>query len=271
MKNTKKILAVLAVILLLAAFCLPMFFAFGKGEGSRSAFMAALGVAVFVPVFAYICMMAVRIFGKKKEKQTEGIRNIVFDAGNVLVDYDWQSYLKSFSFPEEEYERIADITFRSPEWNERDRGVLSEEEIVERFAAAAPEYEDDIRKVMSRTYDSVHPLDYADTWVRYLKNQGYHLYLLSNFCDYMLKVNRPQMTFLKYMDGVIFSCEVKLIKPEREIYELFLQRYQLNPGECVFLDDREENCEGARQAGMKAICFKNLKQAAGELEALGVK
>ena len=99
MKNSKRILAVIGVILLLAAFCLPMFFAFGKGEGSRGMFLAALGVAIFVPVFAYICMMAVRIFGRKKGKDTGVIRNIVFDMGNVLLDFGWQEFIDSFGFP----------------------------------------------------------------------------------------------------------------------------------------------------------------------------
>ena len=79
------------------------------------------------------------------------------------------------------------------------------------------------------------------------------------------------MSFLKNMDGIIFSCEVKQIKPEPEIYKTVLGRYNLEPSETVFLDDRAENCEAARKLGIHAIQFKNFKQAAGELEKLGVK
>ena len=70
------------------------------------------------------------------------------------------------------------------------------------------------------------------------------------------------------MDGVVFSCEVKEIKPEPEIYKLLLSRYGLKAEESVFLDDREENCEAARKLGIKAIQFHDLKQAAKELEKL---
>ena len=77
--------------------------------------------------------------------------------------------------------------------------------------------------------------------------------------------------FLKNMDGVIFSCEVKEIKPEPQIYRTLLTRFGLKPEESVFLDDRPENCEAARVLGIHAIEFHNLKQAAKELEKLGVK
>ena len=76
------------------------------------------------------------------------------------------------------------------------------------------------------------------------------------------------MPFLENMDGVVFSCEVKEIKPEPEIYKTLLSRFGLKPEESVFLDDRPENCEAARKLGIHAIEFHDLKQAAKELEKL---
>ena len=117
----------------------------------------------------------------------------------------------------------------------------------------------------------MHLYDYAETWVKYLKNQGYHLYVLSNYGTYMLERTKKDMPFLKYMDGVVFSCDVQQIKPEVDIYETLLKRYDLKPEKAVFMDDRAINCEGARKAGIRTIQFENLKQAAKELEELGVK
>ena len=98
------------------------------------------------------------------------------------------------------------------------------------------------------------------------------LYILSNYSQFMLDQTRPgKMPFLKNMDGVIFSCEVQQIKPEADIYETLLSRFGLKPEESVFLDDRPENCEAARKLGIHAIEFHDLKQAAKELEKLGVK
>lgn len=259
--------------MLLLVFCLPMIFALGDSEGSQSAFRGALAAAIMVPLMAYIFLLGFRFFGKKKptEEKERMIENIVFDVGKVLVDYDWENFLKSFGFSEEKYEKIAGAVFKSRVWDERDRGLYEEEEYLRQFCAAAPEYEADIREVMRRSPETIQPFDYADTWVKYLKNQGYHLYILSNYSRFMLDHTKEKLTFLKEMDGIVFSCEVKELKPESGIYGKLLEQYHLDPKKTVFLDDREDNCRGAEALGIHAICFKNLKQAAAELEKFGVK
>lgn len=270
MKNLKRIGALAGIIVLLAAFCLPMVFAFGEGEDAQRMFLGAIGVAVLVPVLAYAFLLAYRVFGRKKEEERM-IENIVFDVGNVLVDFTWEAYLRGFDFEPEKYEKIADAVFRNPDWDERDRGLYEEEEYIRRFVSHAPEYEADIREVMRRTPECIHVRDYSKSWVEYLRSKGYRLYILSNFSRYMLERNRPDMNFLPYMDGEIFSCEVRQLKPGREIYETLIKRYGLNPQKSVFLDDRPENCEGAKKLGMHAIVFENLDQAAEELKKLGVE
>ena len=274
MKNWKRAAAIGGVVLLLLVFCLPMVFAFGDSEGSQAAFRGALAAAILVPVMAYIFLLGFKFFGRKKtvqETEERMIENIIFDVGKVLVEFDWEGYLKSFGFSEDKYEKIADATFRNQIWNERDRGLYDEEEYVRQFCAEAPEYEADIREVMRRSPETIHAFDYAETWVKYLKNQGYRLYILSNYSNYMLERNKDEMGFLKYMDGVVFSCQVQELKPEREIYQKLLDMYDLKPEKSVFLDDRKENCEGAQALGIHTIQFRDLKQAALELEKLGVK
>lgn len=271
MKNWKRLLAGAGVILMLLAFCLPMIFAFGKGESSDSLFLGAIGIAFIVPILIYMFMMAYRIFGRKEKTMNRDVENIIFDVGNVLMEYGWEPYLKSFGFPKEKYEKIADAIFRSKVWNEQDRGLLPEEEYISQYVALAPEYEKEIREVMKRSPECMSVYDYADTWVKYLKEKGCHLYVLSNYGSYMLNRNREQMSFLKYMDGVVFSCEVKQVKPEPEIYKTILKKYNLKPEKTVFIDDRKENCEGAEKAGIRAIQFQSFKQAAAELEKLGIK
>lgn len=270
MKNFKRAAAIAGAAILLLVFCLPMIFAFGNGEDSQAMFRASIGAAIMVPVLAYIFWMVSRIFGKQKPKERE-IENIIFDVGQVLVTYDWKTYLESFGFPKEKFDKIANATFLSQTWIDRDKGGLSEEEYVEKFVSLAPEYEDDIREVMRRTPECITVRDYSETWVKYLKNQGYHLYVLSNYCLYMLEKNRPQMTFLKYMDGEIFSCNVEDLKPNHSIYRTLLETFGLEAEKCVFLDDRPENCKAAKEVGIRAIQFQNFKQGAAELEKLGIK
>ena len=87
----------------------------------------------------------------------------------------------------------------------------------------------------------------------------------------MLDRTKKEMPFLNYMDGTVFSCDVKQLKPEADIYQTLLDKFGLKAEECVFIDDRPVNCEGAQEAGIHTICFKSFKQAAAELETLGVK
>ena len=199
------------------------------------------------------------------------IKNIVFDVGNVLVTYDWQSYLDSFHFPEEEKEAFVRRMFQHPVWNERDRGSLPDEEYLNEFLRLLPEYQDDVRRVFENIRDTISMRDYSASWTAYLKDRGYKLYILSNYSERVLGETRDKMPFLDNMDGIVFSCFVHYIKPEHEIYEYLLNKYDLVPQECVFLDDNAENVEGARKAGMHAIHFKSFKQGAAELEKLGVR
>ena len=74
------------------------------------------------------------------------------------------------------------------------------------------------------------------------------------------------MQFLKEMDGGILSFQEGIIKPDRAIYKLLCDRYKINPGEAVFLDDNAANIESARKFGLNAILFKNYEQAKEELE-----
>ncbi len=273
MKNFKKYGAILLIVLILLVFCLPMVFVLRGGEDSQALFKGSLAAAIMFPVLIYVFLMFYQMLKKRNPapQKDRRIENIVFDVGNVLVDFDWKTYLEGYGFPKEKYESIADATFRSSVWTERDRGLYDEETYVAQCVTLAPQYEEEIREVMRRSPETVHSRDYALTWVKYLKSQGYRLYILSNYCHYMLEINRPMMDFLKYMDGIVFSCEVNKLKPDREMFQVLTEEYGLNPKKSVFLDDLETNCEGARKLGFHAICFAGFKQAAEELKKLGVE
>jgi putative hydrolase of the HAD superfamily len=88
-----------------------------------------------------------------------------------------------------------------------------------------------------------------------LKTSGYGIYLLSNASirvhDYF-----PRIPASRYFDGCIFSADYKLLKPQPEIYETLLRRYELKAEECFFVDDLAINVEGARLVGMNGTIFR---------------
>ena len=185
------------------------------------------------------------------------IRTIISDIGNVLSGFTWYDFYKSKGYSEEMVERLAKATVGSDIWKEYDRGVLSEEEILNRFIA-------NDRGIMER-------YDYAIPWIEELKAKGYQFLVLSNFSRKVLRECWSDLDFLPYVDGGILSCQDKLIKPMPEIYSLILSRYHLKPEECVFMDDILENVEAARRAGINAFVFENQEQAKQMLRTFGVE
>ncbi len=198
------------------------------------------------------------------------IQNVIFDIGNVLTYYTWEKHIRSFGFSEAVYERVVRATVKSNEWNEFDRGCLSDEEVVELLTRNDPSVEKEIRKAMADVSGLVERADYAIPWLKELKEKGLGLYYLSNFSYKAGRECRHALDFLPYMDGGILSCEVKLVKPQPEIYRLLLQKYDLKAEECVFLDDTAANVEAARAEGIRSFLFTGKDDAALKLAELGV-
>ncbi len=198
------------------------------------------------------------------------IKNIVFDIGDVLVGYDGRSYLKSFGFSPEKEQTILCATFRSPYWPELDREAIPLPELMEAFCSLAPpEYREDIFRVFEGAHRSICPWPESLPWIQSLKERGYGVYYLSNYSSLMVERTRDALGFLPYMDGGLFSYEVKQVKPEPEIYEAFVERFpQIQPEEAVFLDNSEENVKAAEAFGFHGIVFRDREQAMEELDQL---
>lgn len=193
------------------------------------------------------------------------ITTIIFDIGNVLVDFCWEPYFKSFGFSEEIFEKLSEATVHTPDWAELDRGVLTEEEVIQRFIRRAPELEVEIRRVFENVSGILHLRDYAVSWIQRLKKEGYRVLVLSNFPEKMLRDCAEDMIFLKETDGGILSYQEKLIKPMPAIYWTLLDRYGLEAEECVFIDDTPVNIEAARRLGIHGIIFESQDQVEKEL------
>lgn len=197
------------------------------------------------------------------------IRNIIFDIGGVLVDYDWKTYLESFHFPAEKEAAIAKATFLSAAWSELDREALPLDEITAMMTAVAPEYSEDILTVFGGMSNTIHRRAYARDLVRSLQSRGLKVYYLSNYSSHLLAQTRDKLDFLPLTDGGLFSYEVKQIKPGPEIFASLIERYpSIRPEESVFFDDTARNVEAARRLGFHGIVFQDLAQAMDELEAI---
>ena len=198
------------------------------------------------------------------------IKNVIFDIGNVLVDFRWRVLMEELGLPAETPAIFAKPAFGSRWWGELDHGIYEEAEILAHFREDNKEHLDEFDLVWDNRGRLVEPYAYAVAWIEQLKASGLKVYLLSNYPRdvFTLHMECGCFPFLDRVDGRVVSGFVKMVKPNADIYEYLLSEYGLAAGECVFVDDREENVETARALGMKGIVFQGYEQACSELDGL---
>lgn len=193
------------------------------------------------------------------------IRNVVFDVGQVLLEFDWRKFIKDMNIGEEKEAMLINVTLGNiPHWNWHDRG-MDDEEFIRKSLELEPGIENELKHYMANIGTCVKEYEYAVPLIKELKSKGFDVYILSNYGRTPFKYAKDNMKFFDEVDGMVISHEVGMIKPEPEIYELLYSRYDLVPGECLFLDDRADNIDAAIKCGMSGIVFVNIEQALKEL------
>lgn len=185
------------------------------------------------------------------------IKNIVFDMGNVLLDFNPQASMQILKIKEEAQPVMLKELFGGEEWVQLDLGNISVDEAYKSIKQRVPEeFHADLRKCIDGWDVCMVPVEGAKEFCSFVKEKGYGVYVLSNahksFYTYF-----PRYFDLEFFDGVVVSTDVHTVKPDIKIYKHLLEKYNLKAEECLFIDDRADNVEGAIKAGMKAVQFKN--------------
>ena len=204
----------------------------------------------------------------KNERQVSMIKNVVFDIGNVLVTFEWERLAREIGFTDKDLQVLAEKVI-GDRWDEFDRGVMPEDEALKYVQEAIPGLEEKFATLWHRIDEAIHVYPYVNEWMRELKSEGYKIYLLSNFPKRLFeKEANEKFDFIRYTDGKVISSFVKMIKPDREIYEYLFNTYSLKPEECVFVDDRPKNVEAAKTLGMKGLVFEGYEDGSVKLKKL---
>lgn len=197
------------------------------------------------------------------------IKNIIFDIGNVLAHFRWSEYLHyDRGFDWDMVERIGKASVRCELWAEFDRGVLTEEEVVQCFVDRDPEIEKELHHAFDHVEGIVVPYDYAKTWIQGYKDRGFRVWFLSNFSNKCETQCPDSLSFMPLMDGGILSYKEGMVKPNPEIYKRLLERYDLKAEESIFIDDTVINIEEAERQGIHGVVFKTREQAAAEVDKI---
>ncbi len=189
------------------------------------------------------------------------IRNMVFDIGNVLMDFRWKEYMRSlFGENEALIQTINQGIWHNGCWAAMDKGEMDGVATLRSAVAFAPQYEKEIKLTLDKVALAFHKSDYAIPWVQELKRMGLNVYFLSNYSEFSIAANPEVLNFIPCMDGGVFSFEVKAVKPEPEIYRCLCDKYGLKPEECLFTDDVPANVKGAQACGFQGIVFEGYEK-----------
>jgi len=198
---------------------------------------------------------------------TSQIKAVVFDFGGVLIGWNPRNLYTRY-FPDEPQameDFLAEISFM--EWNaQQDKGRPFAEAVAQ-LSAQFPHHAHLISAYQENWKESITgSIDGTVELLRLLKKKGYSLYGLSNWGTETFAMIRHEFDFLNLFDEIILSGEVKLIKPEPEIFELFLQKIGKTADQCLFIDDSEPNIVTARKLGFDTVHFESPEHLKNELE-----
>ena len=199
------------------------------------------------------------------------INTIIFDLGNVLVDWSpmhvYRDYFDSVEKRDYFFKHIC-----TSDWNEiQDEGrsiVDATLELIEKY----PEWEQPIRDFYGRWTDMLNgPIHGTVEIFRRLKESGkYKIYALTNWQAGLFDIALVRYDFLHWFDGRVVSGEEKTRKPFPEFYQRLLDRYDVDPSEALFIDDSMRNVDAAEKLGIKSIHFQGPDKLRESLKELGI-
>ncbi len=172
------------------------------------------------------------------------IKNIIFDIGNVILNFNINEVLPKFTTNKEEQKFILENIINSPEWLGNaliDTGYISREDAIEIVKDRTNHCNDKLIVDFWKNYNDFAQVDERVlSLIRKLKDNNYKIYLLSNINPYTFEfVNKSDLFNL--VDGYVLSYKEHKVKPYKAIYNVLLERYKLLPNECIFIDDNEKN------------------------------
>ena len=197
------------------------------------------------------------------------INTIVFDFGGVLIDWNPRHLYKTLIEDKEEIEWFLN-NICTDEWNlEQDKG-RSLERATEMLKEKFPEHERLIEAYYGRWEEMLQGEIAETVEILHELKKKFKIYGLTNWSAETFPVALKRFEFLQLFDGIVVSGDEKLIKPGKEIFHLLLSRYNLNPKNCVFIDDNLKNVQAAANIGFYAIHFTTAENLREKLISMNV-
>ncbi len=151
--------------------------------------------------------------------------------------------------------KLLEEIFQHPDWLAMDRGELPEKDAIPRAAQRTDLNHQQVRCLFNIVRESLTVIPDTLGVLEAAKVKGLNLYCLSNMSPENYSYLKQKYLFFDYFQGIVISGLENVVKPDKQIFQILLQRFTLNPEETLFIDDRPENIRSAQQLGMSAIAF----------------
>lgn len=199
------------------------------------------------------------------------IKTVIFDLGNVLIDWNPKYLYRKILKDEAEIDWFLNNVCTS-EWNDQQDAGRTFEEATKELVARHPEWEEAITAWYGRWTETINgPIEGTVEILTELRSRGEHdLYALTNWSAETFPWALKNFDFLHWFKGIVVSGEEKTRKPFPEFFKILFDRYNLDPATSVFIDDNVKNIEGGKKVGLTTIQFENALQLRKELNALGI-
>lgn len=194
----------------------------------------------------------------------------MFDMGNVLIEWNSEKILQAITDDRKLQNLLRKEFFETGLWVQTDEGVKTREEMIEIVTARiGEEYRNEITQLSRYWYKYVDVYTKVEDRIIELSKNGYNIYILSNtaytFYDLVKEGYLPAASIAK---GIVLSCEEKVLKPNEKIYNILLERYNLDPHDTMFFDDLSENIWGAARCGINGFVVENERELLTYLDKL---
>ena len=200
------------------------------------------------------------------------IKNVIFDLGGVLIDWNPEYvYLDVFNGDREKMKWFFD-EICTMDWNENQDAGYPLQQATEERVKLFPEYEEWIRIYYGRWEEMLgKQIDGTVTILKQLiDNPNYKVVALTNWSAETFPIALERFDFLHWFEGIVVSGTEKMRKPFNEIYELTLNRFNIEASQSLFIDDNAKNIEAAKKMGIITIRFNNPTQLKSELKSLNI-
>jgi len=195
---------------------------------------------------------------------------VIFDLGGVLIDWDPRYLYRKLLSSEDEVERfLAEVC--TPAWNARQDAGRTWAEAVAELTAKHPDHAELIAAFDKRWGETIGgAIPGTVEILRRLRDRGVRLLALTNWSAEKFDLTFPRFEWLSWFEGIVVSGRERLVKPDPQLFQILLDRYDVEPDEAVYIDDVHHNVEAAAGFGLTALLFTGPEKLSAELAALGL-